>query len=576
MMAMALAWIVCHCTFVTASAQDIASIAKSDPLIMTGSIGTANTYHYTSVGDGYASPLSNTIYANLNISLYGISMPFSFYYSNDNTSFSYPNISFNLTPTYKNWTGHIGQSSMAFSPYVLNMSWSGVGLEYNSDRLRVGAFYGKLRSAINDDPTDPSARKPQYRRMGWGFKVGYGSNSNYIDLYLLRAYDRQSSISEEWRSVVAPQENIVVGLKGMVTPLKWASFTANVATSLFSTDTRAEKIQDDAAARWDQVFDVRYSSMARFAGDASLSLRLPLGINANVCYRMIQPDYTSLGTYYMSNNYHSLGITASTILLNKVSLSGTFSGQQDNLTNKQLYTTSGYVYNVMASTRLGNHFNISATYNGYTQKQSDGTMAVNDSNRVDRQLNSFSLTPTYMLDTEALGHSLSMTLNATSNKDNNSYTESVNHSNVTTWALGINYGLNVKPWQTDLALTFSHQQTKGYRSKYRSEVGTLSASRSFFEEKNLHLNASLSICYNEVERQSKSLSMGGDFSLGYTLKKVHTFSASASFNKYGDVNISKTRSNLDCTDITCSLNYAYTFSLLEIKRKGSPTPDPSL
>jgi hypothetical protein len=203
-------------------------------------------------------------------------------------------------------------------------------------------------------------------------------------------------------------------------------------------------------------------------------------------------------------------------------------------------------------------------------------MAVNDSNRVDRQLNSFSLTPTYMLDTEALGHSLSMTLNATSNKDNNSYTESVNHSNVTTWALGINYGLNVKPWQTDLALTFSHQQTKGYRSKYRSEVGTLSASRSFFEEKNLHLNASLSICYNEVERQSKSLSMGGDFSLGYTLKKVHTFSASASFNKYGDVNISKTRSNLDCTDITCSLNYAYTFSLLEIKRKGSPTPDPSL
>jgi hemolysin activation/secretion protein len=134
-------------------------------------------------------------------------------------------------------------------------------------------------------------------------------------------------------------------------------------------------------------------------------------------------------------------------------------------------------------------------------------------------------------------------------------------------ALGMNYGLHVKPWETDFSLSFSHQQTKGYRSKYRSEVGTLSASRSFLEEKNLHLSASMSLCYNEVERQSKSLSMGGDISVGYTLKKAHTFSASASFNKYGDVNISKTRSNLDCTDITCSLNYAYTFSLLEIKRK---------
>jgi hypothetical protein len=269
----------------------------------------------------------------------------------------------------------------------------------------------------------------------------------------------------------------------------------------------------------------------------------------------------------MSNNYHSLGISASTMLFHKISLSGTFSGQKDNLTNKQLFTTSGYVYSAMASTRLGNHFNLSASYNGYTQKQSDGTAKVNDSTRVNRQLNSFSLTPTYMFDTDQLGHNISVTANFTSNKDRNKYTESVNHSNVSTMALGMNYGLHVKSWETDFSLSFSHQQTKGYRSKYRSEVGTLSASRSFLQEKNLHLSASMSLCYNEVERQSKSLSMGGDISVGYTLKKAHTFSASASFNKYGDVNISKTRSNLNCTDITCSLNYDYTFSLLEIKRK---------
>lgn len=571
MMAITLSLIVCHLPFSTASAQDIATIAKSDPLIMTGSIGTANTYHYTSVGDGYASPMSNTIYANLDINLYGISMPFSFYYSNDNTSFSYPHFSFNLTPTYKNWTGHIGQSAMDFSNYVLNMSWSGVGVEYNSDRLRVGAFYGKLRSAVNDDPTDPAARKPQFRRMGWGFKVGYGSGSNYIDLYLLRAYDCLNTVNEAWRDVISPEENIVVGLKGSVAPLKWASLTANVATSIFSTDTRAEKVVDDAAARWDKIFDVRYSTLARFAGDATLNLKLPAGINASVSYRMIQPDYTSLGTYYMSNNYHSLGISASTMLFKKVSLTGTFSGQQDNLTNKQLYTTSGYVYNAMASTRLGNHINLSAGYNGYTQVQGDGTAQVNDTTRVNRQLNSFTFTPTYMFETEQLGHSISLTANLTSNKDRNKFTEAVNHSNVNTVALGLNYGLNVKPWETDFGLALSHQQTKGYRSKYRSEVGTLSASRSFLEEKNLNLSGSLSICYNEVERQSKSLSMGGEFSVGYTIKKAHTFSAGASFNKYGDVNISHTRSNLDCTDITCSLNYAYTFSLLEIKRKNKET-----
>ena len=91
----------------------------------------------------------------------------------------------------------------------------------------------------------------------------------------------------------------------------------------------------------------------------------------------------------------------------------------------------------------------------------------------------------------------------------------------------------------------------------------------FLKEKNLQLSGSISLCYNEVERQSKNLSLNGDLQVGYTFKKVHVFSAGASFNKYGDVNISQTRSNLDCTDITCSLNYAYTFSIFEIKRKGS-------
>ncbi len=372
---------------------------------------------------------------------------------------------------------------------------------------------------------------------------------------------------------MSPQENIVVGLKGCVTPVKWASLSANVAASVFSTDINAEKIDDSAARRWDKVFDVRYSSLMRFAGDATLNLMLPWNINTSISYRMVQPDYTSLGTYYMANNYHSLGITASGMLLKKISLSATFSGQRDNLTDKQLFTTSGYVYSAMASVRLGNHFNLSAGFNGYTQKQSDGTLKVNDTTRVNRQLSSFSLTPTYMFSTPTLDHSISLTANYTTNKDKNPFTESINHSNVTTTALGLNYGVSVKPWEMDFGLSLSHQQTKGYSSKYRSEVGSLTASRSFLKEKNLSVSATLNLCYNEVERQSKNLSLGGDFQVGYTLKKVHTFSAGMSFNKYGDVNISQTRSNLDCTDITCSLNYAYTFSLLEIKRKSKVTDD---
>ena len=116
--------------------NSISTIAKSDPLIITGAIGTQNTFYNSSVGNGYRSPWANTINANLNIQLYGISMPFAFYYSNNNSSFSFPHISFHIDPTYKNWRAHLGRSNMAFSSYIMSMSFNGFGLEYNSEKWR--------------------------------------------------------------------------------------------------------------------------------------------------------------------------------------------------------------------------------------------------------------------------------------------------------------------------------------------------------------------------------------------------------------------------------------------------------
>ncbi len=547
-------------------AQDIKQIAESDPLIITGAVGTQNTYYHSSLGSGHASPLSNSVFANLNISVYGFSMPFSFYYTNDNLDFNYPQLSFNLQPHYKNWTGHFGQSSLGFSNYVMSMSFNGVGIEYNDNKhWRFGAFYGVLRKAINDDPLDPAARTPQYKRMGWGFKVGYGSGANFLDLYFLRAYDRLKSLDERWHQTVSPQENIVVGLKANVQPLKVLSLSLNAASSVLSTDSRSEKVQADQAKRWDKVFDVRYSTLARFAGDANLTLSLP-SVTATASYRIIQPDYTSLGNYYISNNMHSLGLTLGTYLFKKVSLSASFSGQEDNLSKRQMFTTRGLVYNVNLSTRIGKYFNIAAGYNGYTQKQNDGTAHVNDSTRVNRQMQGFTLTPSVNVDGNLLSHSVSLATSYTNNADKNPF--ALGQSDVKALALGLSYTLGVKPWEIDFTATANHSVSKGYRTKYTSDILTLGTSRSFLKEKELTVSLSGSLCYNSVQYQSKSLSLAGDVQVGYTLKQVHSFALNASFSKYGDVNQVQRVSGLDATDITASLNYTYTFSLLEIKRKA--------
>ena len=549
-------------------AQDISQIAKSDPLIITGAVGTNNTWYHSSMGNGYASPLSNTVWANLNISAYGFSMPFSFYYSNNNTSFSYPHFSFNLSPRYKNWIGHVGRSTMPFSSYVMNMSFNGVGLEYRGSRWRAGAFYGELRKAVNDNPENPNARQPQYKRIGWGFYAGVGGGRHSVDFYLLRAYDRPNSVDEYWRNYIRPQENIVFGVRARTSPLRWLSLNGNLALSAFTSDTRAEKIGDNQLERWDKIFDAKYTSLARIAGDANVTLTFK-NFRTSVFYRMIQPDYTSMGLYYMSNNYHALGINTTATLFKRLSLSASFSGQEDNISNKQMYTTRGFVYNANVSLPLAQNFYLSAGYNGYLQTQGDGRYRVNDTTRVHRVMNSVYVTPSLSIPGQTIDHMFSLSGNYSENRDLNRF--ATGQSDVKTIAAGLSHSMSVKPWEMQFTTSLNHQQSEGYETRYTSDILSLSAARAFLKEKNLNVSATASLCYNDVRDQHRMLSAGADISVGYVLNKVHVFSYSAGFNKYSDVNISDDELSHRTTEINMSLNYTYTFTLLEMKRKGEKT-----
>lgn len=549
--------------------SDIAQIGKSDPLVISGAVGTNNTF-YHSTGYKYASPLRSSVWANLNVSVYGFAMPFAMYYTNDDWNFSFPQFAFRFSPTYKNWHAFIGQGTMGFSSYVMSTSVNGFGLEYNDKRLRFGVFYGKLRSAINDDPEDLDARRPQYKRIGWGAKIGYGNEKHNVDLFFLRAYDCPSSIDERWWSSVTPESNLVIGMRGSSRPYKWLSLNANMAMSAFTRDTRAPKVESGKVTEFDKIFTSRYSSNLKFAGDASVNLSLKK-FNAALFYRLIQPDYVTLGTNYMSNNYHSLGLNLSTRLFKRVNLTGSFSAQADNLSKEQLYTTKGYVYSANASTQIGK-FRTSLRYSGFLQDQGDGTAVVTDSSRVKRVMHSLSGSVSRSWQTEHLSHTLSATAGLNKNQDLNKFA-SPDHD-VKTISGGVNYALLVEPWKTDFSANLSHQQSNGYNRRYTSDILAFTASRSFFEENPLTISATLTTCYNKMEGVRENMSLGGDLQATYSLKKVHNFGVNASIGRSNDVNITSNERMYNVTEVSVGVNYTYTFSLLHIKRKEKQPKEP--
>lgn len=504
--------------------------------------------------------MSNTLYANVNVNLYGINMPFSFYYSNSTLDFNHPGIAFSLTPSYGNWQGYFGLSSMDFNNYIMNMSFNGVGIEYKDKNWRGGFFYGKLRNSVCDDLEDPYSRSPQYKRMGWGFKAGYSHGTKYYaDIYLFRAYDCLNSLEDSWHTMVKAQESLVLGVKGGYSINDWLSLSTNLSTSAFSTDKESDRLGTTTA--FDKVFDTRYSTLSRFAGDINANVTLPY-VNASLSYKLIQPDYTSLGTYYMMNNYESFGLTASSFLFNKVSLSGSIASQSDNLSGEQLYTTYGYIYNICASSRLFDNLNLSALFNGYIQNQKDGATNIVDKMRVHRCMASYSLMPSYMFETPGFEHYVSLSLNYTENMNLNKMM--ANESNVKTLAAGCSYGVDVESLAMNFSGSYSHQKTEGYGATYTSDICSVTASRSFLKDSNLDASATLSVCNNDISTGKSSFSLGMELSAAYTLDKVHLFSADLGVNKYDDANSIIRGTNVKGIDLTVSLNYAYTFSLMPL------------
>lgn len=547
--------------------ETVKTIRQSDPLIITGAIGTQSTFYHSST-TAMASPFSTSLYGNLNISIYGVSMPFSFYYASDNSQFSYPQFSFNLTPTYKGWTLLLGERYMRFSPYVFALPFDGVGIEYHgrgSNRLRFGTFYGVLRRAVNDDPEDPSARHPQYRRTGWGIKLGYGSTRNYIDLFLFRAEDHRSSIDEVWYDQLNPLENLAFGANARVEMGRHLSLSANLAGSLFSTDTSAPLVGTTEAEKYKDIFDIRYTSNFSMAGDVTLNANWP-HLNASLTYKNVQPDYTTLGVSYLSTNYQGLIASLSTNF-NHVALTGSFSGQSDNLSGEQLYTTRAYIYNGNASLNIGRHLSMILAYNGYVQNQDDGLLQVTDSTRVHRVMSSYSIGPSYNFSMPGTNHNISLTGNYTTNTDLNPlYDED---SNIKTLAVGAGYSVSFRRTGSVLSANWSRQESDGYGARYSTDLYALTASRSFLAEKNLRTSATLSLTHNTMSEQSSNTSLGGMVSAGYTISKVHTFALSGSYNHYRNSNFVVESRNSTIESYRLSLSYNYTFQALHIGRKAA-------
>lgn len=551
----------------TSMAQESERHTIVDPLTVSGTVGTQITSSWNNADLHYNSPFSAVAYADMTFNLYGISIPMSLNLINvsaEQFSFSNPTFTLNFRPTWKKFTFYFGTACMNFSNYTYNgISFDGVGVEYKGDKFRFGGFYGNFNHAttFRTKLDDRDAIQylsdsllglnnvayttfPHFERRAYAAHMAIGSLRNYVDFSVLHAVDDTASLPSEWYmydmldttlfvrdSTVKGKENLALGMKGHFTIGKNVLFEANLGASLFTPDVaRAEmemKGGSGAAVanklmgmlRKPKLYNARYGSELRFAGDALLNLNFK-PVSATFTYRFVQPDYTSLGANGFNQNAQTFGGNISASMFSNtafLSLNGYL--QRDNMDKKQLFTNQVGSYTVSWSNFFGENVGLDVLYNAVTQNQFDGVMEIPEEVRINQITHSLDVTPSYTLSLDN-DHTFSLNFNLLQNKNLNKLMEGMNFD-VTTTSYGLGYEVYFAGSRLSLDANYDYSLSRSIGNSYNSHCISGGTRYNFIEKEDMTLSgyARLVMAYS-IDKEEEDLSDAEKHVLSYLARRI--------------------------------------------------------
>jgi len=525
-------WGLLLCTL-PARAQDLEKLKGQKPVTLSGSIGTGANFYTSNEAYKTRDPFSWNLYGNLTARIYGIDLPFSFVVNQYSRSYSAPFSQFGISPTYKWATLHLGYRNISLSPLVFDgQSFLGAGLELRPGKWELAGFYGRLNKAISEDTTYDHRIEPQYSRIGYGVKIGYGKEDRRISLHFFHAKDDEGSIPliSDSLNTLMPRENTVLGSSWTLRFLNVMSFNGNLAVSLLNRDMRYGVL--DSIGNYEvpkfirSLSPVNESTVFSYSGRAQLALNLQK-FNALAGYQRIQPDYISLGTPYTINDVETIsGNMGGSLFRSHLSINASGSAQHNNLSKALATELHARSANLSVNANVNTHWNLNLNINGAHVLQKDGQLELNDSLRMNQLMLSYSLSPSYMTSSVTRQHVVSGNISYTDLDDRNPVTATQaagNNLNISA-SYSLQFLQSFKGVQT--GLNYSAYGQQDYR--YHSTGVHAGGNAQLLKDHQLNVQGDIGYYFNRSNGETAGNNTTFTVNSSYTVKK-HSFSLYGSY-----------------------------------------------
>jgi hypothetical protein len=551
--------------------QSLDNLKEQQPVTLNGYIST-NQLFSTQPQDTLHRINYNGYYTgSLNISFYGINIPFTFTYSSKKFNYTHPFNQFGLHPSYKWIKSHIGYANMSFTPYTLNghLFW-GIGIEADPPGLFRGCvMLGRLTKAVEYDSVKPQ-NVPAYRRSGYGFKVGIAKDNDFVDITLFRAGDDANSISElPDQYNLMPQENAVMSVSFCKSFFDNIVFSGEYANSYITTDSRAENRREEniilKPTAW--FIPVNATTIKRNAFKTNLTYnRQRYTIGAG--YERIDPEYTSFGTYYFSNNLENMTVNFSVNFFeSKLVLSGNTGIQRDNLDESKMNNNKRFVGSANVNAMPDEKINLNVSYSNFLNYTNVKSVFdyINETDPYEnwdtlnyRQISqNVNFSGSYQFGGNK-DKRQSVNLNLTYQTSEDIQNDQLN-SVTSFYNASASYMLNLLP--QNLSATTSINLNCNETGSNNASITwgpVLSVSKLFL---NKTLRTTITGSYNTTNSEQGGSSANFNIRLGtsYTLKKQHNFNLSY---------MGQSRKSNNKTDFNSTLTIGYIYNFNIIKQKG--------
>jgi hypothetical protein len=238
-------------------------------------------------------------------------------------------------------------------------------------------------------------------------------------------------------------------------------------------------------------------------------------------FQRIDPDYRSMGIYFVNNDLQAFNVSPSLILFqNTLRLNGSLTFQRDNLLNQKAVTTRRTLPQVSVSYNPNTQWGLSATYTNMSTLQQEGALPLDNAFKMNQNNPIYTLTANYNITDTIRSHTFSLFANRSELNDNNLFTQEF--ANYIGNSLNLSY--NYSHFSSGLGLygAFNANNIETFNGNLPGTGFSVGANKTL-QENDITLNANLSMAFQD-EINSQNFMLGAN----YRLNK-HTFSLNINY-----------------------------------------------